>query len=290
MIRPLIALLRPQQWTKNLAALAGVIFGGRITQGDAILRDLLVVVVFIAASSATYIFNDLQDLDYDRQHPRKRLRPLAAGQVPAAVAGAVAAALAAGAVGVAAALNVKTLACVGAFLALNVLYSLRLKHVPLLDVTSIALGYVLRVLAGIYVLDDVPTAWITLCTFFLALFLAIGKRRTEFVQYQAQGSRYRPVLAAYDLETLDALFNSSATMTVVSYALFTATSGKNPSLIVTVPIVYYATMHYKRLGFARQQTGEPEQVLLKDLTIQVSVVLWLLCFIAIFYGEVTLFR
>jgi 4-hydroxybenzoate polyprenyltransferase len=289
-VLPLLKQLRSEQWTKNLAAFAGVIFGGRILQPDAIVLDLLVFGIFVLASAATYLVNDICDLDHDRQHPTKRLRPLASGQVPLFLAKGLAVVLAVSALVVAGQLNGKTLACVGAYLLTGLAYSLTLKHFPLLDVTCIAFGYVFRVLAGIYVLEDIPTAWITLCTFFLALFLAVAKRRAEFVSHETSGPRARPALERYSRNILDALLNSSATMTIMSYALFTATSGKNASLIITVPIVYYATAHYMRLVLDNEHGEEPARVLLRDRTIQISIVLWLACFIGIFYGDVSLFR
>lgn len=287
---PLLRLLRPQQWTKNLAALAGVIFGGRITEPGSILLDLLVVATFTAASAATYVFNDLRDVEYDRQHPVRSRRPLAAGEVEPDVARRLAAILATGALVLALLLGKATFLCLTLYLAINVLYSSALKHVPLLDVCCIAMGYVLRVLAGIYVLGDMPTAWITLCTFFLALFLGFSKRRSELVTTTTSQGDSRPVLRGYDRDILDSLLNGSATMAVMSYAMFTATSGKSPTLIVTVPIVYYAIMHYTRLVLQEDRGEEPDQILLRDRTIQVSIVLWLLFFVAIFYGHLTLFR
>ena len=287
---PLLRLLRPQQWTKNLAAFAGVIFGGRIAEPGSVLLDLAVVVAFTAASSATYVFNDLRDVDYDREHPMRRMRPLAAGEVDTGSAMRLGAGLAGVALLLALLLGKATFACLAIYLAINFLYSSGLKHVPLLDVTCIAMGYVLRVLAGIYVLGDMPTAWITLCTFFLALFLGFSKRRSELVASATPNGDSRPVLRGYGRDILDSLLNSSAVMAVMSYAMFTATSGKSPTLIVTVPIVYYAITHYTRLVLHEDRGEEPDQILLRDHTIQISIVLWLVCFIAIFYGHVTLFR
>lgn len=287
---PLLRLLRPQQWTKNLAAFAGVIFGGRITEPGSILLDLLVVVMFTAASAATYVFNDLRDVEYDRQHPVRRRRPLAAGEVERGTAVRLAAALTGGALLLGLLLGKATFLCLALYLLINVAYSSRLKHVPLLDVCCIAMGYVLRVLAGIYVLGDMPTAWITLCTFFLALFLGFSKRRGELVTSTVAHEDSRPVLRGYGREMLDSLLNGSAMMAVMSYAMFTATSGKSPTLIVTVPIVYYAIMHYTRLVLQEDRGEEPDQILLRDRTIQVSIVLWLVAFVVIFYGHLTLFR
>jgi 4-hydroxybenzoate polyprenyltransferase len=285
-----VRLLRPQQWPKNLVALAGVVFGGRLGEPGSVALDLAVVGLFVLASAATYAYNDVRDAEFDRRHPRKRVRPVASGAVGEGAARGLAVALALAALLGGAALGVLTFACLALYLGNSAAYSLWLKHVPLLDVTSLALGYVLRVLASIYVFGDVPTAWIVLCTFFLALFLAFGKRHAEFVAYEQHAHAQRPVLLAYDRELLATLRNSSATMAVMTYALFTATSGKNPSLIVTVPIVYFAIMYYLRLTTTTASGEEPDRILLHDRVIQASIVLWLLCFVGIFYGQVELFR
>ena len=287
---PMLRLLRPQQWTKNLACMAGVVFGGRLGQPRAVLLDVAVMAGFVLAASAVYVVNDLLDLEHDRRHTAKRTRPLAAGEVSASAAGILAVALVLAAGAIAMALGPATAACMAAYGALNLFYSLGLKHVVVLDVCCIAVGYVLRVLAGIVVLGDVPTGWILLCTFFLALFLALTKRRAELADPGRSGSDQRPVLAAYDRHALDSLVDSSATMAVMTYALFTATSGKNPSLIVTVPIVYYAVMHYRQLMQRTDLGQEPDRLLLTDRTLQACIFLWLVAFVAIFYGHWTFVR
>jgi 4-hydroxybenzoate polyprenyltransferase len=287
---PIVRLLRPQQWTKNLACMAGVVFGGRLGQPHAVLLDVAVTLTFVLAASAVYVVNDLLDLAHDRQHAAKRTRPLAAGEVSTTAAGVLAAGLAIAAAMLAVALGPATATCVAAYGALNLFYSLGLKHVVVLDVCCIAMGYVLRVLAGVVVLGDVPTGWILLCTFFLALFLAFTKRRAELVDPERSGHDQRPVLKAYDRHALDSLVDSSATMAVMTYALFTATSGKNPSLIVTVPIVYYAVMHYRQLMRQTDLGQEPDRLLLTDRTLQACIVLWLIAFVAIFYGHWTFVR
>ena len=289
-VAPTLRLLRPQQWTKNLACMAGVIFGGRLGDPHAVLLDALVVVTFTLASAAVYVLNDLLDLPHDREHATKRTRPLPAGEVTTAVARALALGLAVAAGAAAALLGPGTFACLAAYGLLNVCYSLAWKHVALLDVCCIALGYVLRVLAGVVVLGDVPTGWILLCTFFLALFLGFTKRRAELVDPERVGNDQRPVLNAYDRRGLDSLVDGSATMAVMTYALFTATSGKNPSLIVTVPIVYYAIMHYRQLAQASVLGQEPDRLLLRDRPLQVCIVLWLVAFVGIFYGHWTFVR
>jgi len=289
-LAPTLRLLRPQQWTKNLACMAGVVFGGRLGEPHAVLLDALVVVTFTLAAAAVYVVNDLFDLAHDREHATKRTRPLAAGEVTTTAATVLALGLAVAAGVGAALLGRGTAACLGAYGVLNVLYSLGWKHVALLDVCCIAFGYVLRVLAGVVVLGDVPTGWILLCTFFLALFLGFTKRRAELLDPDRVGNDQRPVLHAYDRRGLDSLVDGSATMAVMTYALFTTTSGKNPSLIVTVPIVYYAIMHYRQRAQASGLGQEPDRLLLSDRALQVCIVLWLVAFVGIFYGHWTFVR
>jgi 4-hydroxybenzoate polyprenyltransferase len=285
-----LRLLRPYHWTKNLACLAGVLFSGKFVEPGALGRAGWTFAVFCAAASAVYALNDVLDRERDREHPRKRGRPVASGAVGVPVAVTLAAALAVAALTGASALGAGVLACLLLYVANNLAYSVWLKHVALFDVLSIALGFVFRLLAGVYVVGELPTTWITLCAFFLALFLGIGKRRGELRARGAADSQQRPVLAEYTLSYLDALLNSSAAMAVICYALFTTSPGKNPSLVVSVPIVFYAIMHYKRLVMLLDVSEEPEQVLLRDTPIRVSIVLWLATYLAIEHSGIRLFR
>ncbi len=284
----LIRLIRPTHWTKNLAAFAGAIFGGRIGQPWALATDFCVFVVFSMASSAVYILNDLCDVEYDRVHPTKRFRPIASGEVSRGTAAAIGAVLAALSILGSYFLGLGTWLCVLGYLSMNALYSIRLKHVLLVDVICIAIGFALRVLAGVYALGDLPTAWIVICAFFLALFLAFGKRRAELGE-ASDDIESRPVLNRYDARFLDSLLDGSATTAILTYALFTASSGKNPSLIVTTPIVYFAVTYYRRLLQTSSEGAQPEQILLNDRVIQGCVVAWLLTFIIIWYGDLRFF-
>ena len=171
----------------------------------------------------------------------------------------------------------------------NIFYSIKIKQVPILDVFSIAFGFVLRLLSGIFVLGESPTVWVVLCTFFLALFLGFCKRRTEYVisvGLARSQAHQRPVLKKYNKEFLDILINHAAVMSIISYALFSILSGKNSSLIVTVPIVYFAIMHYIQIVIMYNQGEEPEIVLLKDRKIWLSVILWGIMFITIYYFDI----
>lgn len=289
-IRTLIGLLRPHQWTKNVFCFAGAIFGGQLWEPHALLLDLYIFLVFCAASSAVYIFNDIIDRQRDRWHPQKRHRPVASGAVRIHVAALLGAILLAGAVGGAWVLGPSSLICVGLYVANNLLYSLVLKNVALVDVLSIAAGFVLRLMAGVYVLADIPTAWIVVCTFFLASFLGFAKRRGEIGGLETESAPQRPVLSAYTISYLDLLVNNAATMAIMSYALFTVTGGRNPTLALTVPIVYYAIMQYKWLVTGGQAGEQPAQTLLTQPRILVSILLWLAAYVAIDYGSLRLLR
>ena len=285
-----VRLLRPHHWTKNLACLAGVLFSGKMSHPDAVAAALGTLLVFCAASSGVYALNDVLDRARDREHPRKRHRPVASGAIAASAALAVAVVLGVASFAGAAMLGVGVLVCLAAYVGNNVAYSAFFKHLVLFDVLSIALGFVFRLLAGVYVVHELPTTWITLCAFFLALFLGFGKRRAEVRALGANESRQRPVLERYSIAYLDYLLDSSAVMAVICYALFTTSPEKNPTLVVGVPIVFYAIMHYKRLVMLLDASEEPEQILLRDTPIRASILLWLVTYLLIQHGNLRLFR
>jgi 4-hydroxybenzoate polyprenyltransferase len=237
--------------------------------------------VFCAVSSAIYAFNDLIDRERDRRHPTKRNRPVASGAISPAAAATISATLAAAALIGAYLINPLVLLVLVLYVANNLLYSLKLKHVAILDVLSIAIGFVLRLLAGCWALPTVkPTSWITLCTFFLATFLGASKRRAELAAGDEENLR-RPVLAKYSVEFLDSLVNNAAAMAIMCYALFTVF--KYPALVLTVPIVFYGIIHYKRMVMIHRGGEEPDRAILKDLRIQLTIVLWLLAFAGVMY-------
>jgi 4-hydroxybenzoate polyprenyltransferase len=285
-----VKLLRLPQWTKNGFCLAGLLFSGKFVDPEAVQAALLTFAVFCLASSSVYIFNDVLDRDRDRKHPKKCHRPIASGTVRIPVAALLGVILVGAALVGASALGGAMLACLMLYLGNNVVYSLRLKHIALFDVLCIAFGFMLRLLTGVYAVGALPTTWITLCTFFLALFLGFAKRRAELAGLGEEAEKmHRPGLANYTVQFLDYLLNSSAIMAVMSYALFTTTSGKNPSLVITVPIVFFAIMHYQRLVLVLNLGDEPDRLLLKDRPIQVSIVLWLMSYFVLTYSGIHLF-
>jgi len=274
-MRAYLKLLRPHHWTKNGFCLAGLAFGGHLRDPEAWTLALACLGVFCAGASAIYIINDILDLEHDRQHPRKKNRPLASGAVGIPAALVIALILAGGAGYGAWLLGPRVLACLCGYLVNNLAYSVVLKHRPIVDVLSIAVGFCLRILAGVYVLGELPTTWIVLCTFFLATFLGTAKRRAEMGRAATdENAVQRPVLANYSVQFLEYMLNSCAIMALVCYALFTTSSGRNPSLVVTVPFVFYAIMHYKRIVVVLDEGEEPETILLKDWRLQLAILLW----------------
>lgn len=286
----LLELTRPRQWLRNLACFAGVVFGRRLTEPHAWRLAAGVVGVFLLASAAVYVFNDLCDVDRDRAHARKRSRPLADGRIGWPVAAIFGAVLGAFALLGGWWLGASVLVCVTLYLLINAAYSLALKQQPLLDVNCIAAGYVLRVLGGIYVLGDVPTAWIVVCVYFLALLVALAKRRSELAHGAPDSTVQRPVLQHYTAPLLDALVSEAATMASLSYALFAVSPDKNRSLILTIPVVVYGLMHFKRQVIVEQAGEDPDDLFWKDRRLLATVFVWLTMFVVITYGEVHVFR
>jgi 4-hydroxybenzoate polyprenyltransferase len=283
MIAPYIRLLRPHQWVKNVLCFAGLIFSGKLFVPSAILDSWGAFLSFIAVSSSVYVVNDIVDRESDRQHPEKKHRPIASREVSVASASVLGILLAGAGIAGSYFLGTYVLACLVAYVVNNAAYSFYLKHVPLLDVGSIAFGFVLRLLSGIYAVGETPTSWILLCTFFLALFFAFSKRRSELASVASSNPSQRPVLSEYSLDILDDMLSNTAMMSVISYALFTVLSSGDRVLVSTVPIVYYAISKYK-LSVIRDGIGEnPSSIILRSREIITSVVLWVFIYVLVIY-------
>lgn len=283
-----IRSLRPEQWTKNLFILAPLIFGGRLHQPEPALRSLLAVALFCAASSAVYLLNDLRDREEDRRHPFKRLRPIATGLVSPAVAVTVMLALAAIAVGGAAWLGRGVLLWTLIYLGLQLLYSFGLKRVVILDVMLIAVGFALRVLAGGAAASVRVSSWLLLCTLFVALFLAVSKRRHELALAPGDGADQRAVLSHYSVAFLDQMINVVTASTVVAYALYAISPdgdggvGADP-MLWTVPLVLFGIFRYLYLVYQRPAERSPTESLLADAPFLVNLAIWGAAVLWIFY-------
>jgi 4-hydroxybenzoate polyprenyltransferase len=301
-ILALFRAMRPRQWVKNLALFVGIVFAQRLLSPPVFGRAVIAFVAFCLASSVIYLLNDLLDLENDRQHPVKSKRPLASGALPASwaiVAMGVLLLVCAGLItlvffipitgqpdifasyGGASVLFALTIAT---YLLLMALYSVRLKHVVLLDVFIIASGFVLRILAGTVVLPVVISPWLYLVTILLSLFLALNKRRNELVLLQGQASNHRQILKEYSVPLLDQMITIVTAATLMAYSLYTFQSSTgNHHLMITIPFVLYGMFRYLYLVHMRMEGGSPEEVLLRDRHMLATVVLCIALIILVLY-------
>lgn len=271
-----LVALRPRQWTKNLLVYAAIIFAGDLRHGDKLLAATGAFVVYCAASSAAYLLNDVRDVEHDRVHPVKRDRPIASGLVARRAALVAAAGLGIGAFALAAVLGRWSVLVLAAFVALQLAYSLGLKHVVLIDVMAIAGLFVVRAVAGAVAVHVPISPWLLLCTGLLALFLALAKRRGELVLVGADRTPGRPVLEGYSLALVDQLVTIVAASTVIAYALYTFTARPGERMMATIPFVVFGVFRYLLLVHREDAGEEPEHVLLSDRPILVCVALWAL--------------
>ncbi|MDP3724676.1 MAG: decaprenyl-phosphate phosphoribosyltransferase [bacterium] len=296
--------LRPRQWLKNAAVFAGIVLTGRLTEPAAIISVIQAFLLFNAVSSAMYLVNDVLDRERDLQHPFKRYRPIARGLVPVRLALTLAFALIMVSLPLAYALNINFFVAVVLYLLLQVAYSSFLKHIILVDVMAIAVGFILRVYAGVWVIDAHLSVWFFLCVLSGALFLAIAKRRSELTLLGAQAESHRKILSHYPAALLDILTTMFATAAWLSYAMFVflfegyeprrrfaefltdffSQSAENTKwLMLTVPIVTYGVMRYLYIVYEKKQGESPERVLLSDKPMLATAVLWVGSVIGILY-------
>ena len=289
MIRALIKSMRLRQWTKNAFVLAALIFDRQLFHMPALLRSLTAMIAFCLLSSSVYLFNDVQDVEADRKHPTKRLRPIASGKLPIPIA--IAAAILFAVLSLATAFYLsKWFFVIGlSYLVVNVVYSRWLKHIPLLDVLIIAFGFVLRVAGGVSVLSvqEPFSPWLYVCMTLLALYLGFGKRRAELALVADTGADTRKALNGYSLPLLDQLITIVSSTTIIAYSFYTFSAPNVPAnhaMMITIPFVLYAIFRYLYLIQVDKAGGEPEELLLTDRSLQVSIALWGIAVLVIFYA------
>jgi len=272
--RAALAATRPRQWSKNLLLFAGLLFAAKLGDATRWLEALLAFALYCAASSAAYLVNDVRDAGQDREHPVKRFRPVASGELGAASACALAAGLTLAAGAGAALLGVWDLLYFAGFMALQAAYTTALKHVVLIDVLAIAALFVVRASAGAEAVDVRISPWLLICTGLLALFLALAKRRAELVLVGAEETPGRPVLEGYSLALVDQLVTVVAASTVIAYSLYTFTARDSKAMMATVPFVLYGVFRYLLLLHRHDLGEEPENVLLSDVPLLVTIAAW----------------
>jgi len=280
--------MRLKQWIKNGFVLTGLIFDGKLFDPSMALAALIVMLGFCLISSSVYILNDLVDIEKDRLHPRKRLRPLPSGQLSPTFAKWSAAALAVVSIFATGMVDLWAGVIVAAYLILNVWYSFRLKNLVIIDVMMIALFLVLRVIAGVVVVDVSNfSPWLYVCVSLLALFLGFGKRRHEFALLEGNAADHRASLAHYNLPLLDQILGIVTTSGLLAYTLYTfeaktALAGDG-HMLLTVPFILYAAFRYLYLIHVEKRGGAPEDLLFEDRPFLLSVLLWGVSVVVVIY-------
>lgn len=274
-----IQLLRLRQWTKNLLVFAALLFTASFDDPKKVFLAFAAFFAMSMASSAVYVMNDLIDVDKDRLHPEKKSRPLASGAISKPEAATLAFASLMISLFLSAKINPASQHAILFYIGLQVLYNLKAKHIPIADVFTVSLGFVVRAALGAVAIGVQISGWLLLCTMALALLLSLGKRRHEFILMGEQRGESRASLAGYTQQTLDALVVFSACSSALFYgvyALESATAATHPGLIVTTVFVFYGVARYVYLIFSRGEGGEPDKILLTDPHIIASVILYVL--------------
>jgi 4-hydroxybenzoate polyprenyltransferase len=284
----LVTALRPHQWTKNLIVFAGLIFGEHLFDPASGIRAVAAFAVFCALSSAVYLFNDLADREADRLHPIKRFRPIASGAVAPTVAGTTAAILLVAGLGTALLIGRAFAGVAAAYVGLQVVYSVLLKKVVIIDVFTIAGGFVLRAAAGAVAIPVPISPWLLIVTTLLALFLGFSKRRHELVLLAEQATGHRPSLEEYTPYLLDQMISVVTASTIVAYAFYTVSPETiqkfgTTLLPLTLPFPLYGIFRYLYLVHQREGGGSPAELLLTDRPLLVCVALWGAAVIALIY-------
>jgi len=276
---PLIVSLRPHQWTKNLVVFAGLIFGQRLFDSTSVIKAVSAFVLFCLMSGVVYLVNDIVDRRSDQQHPIKQRRPIASGALPLPVAFAAVIILGAVSLAGAAALGGAFALTAGSYLGLQVLYSGLLKHVVIVDVLTIAVGFVLRAVGGAVAVDVEISHWLLVCTILLALFIALAKRRHEIVLLADGASEHRPILGEYSAYLLDQMIGVVTASTLIAYVFYTispetVTKFGTESLGFTIPFPLYGIFRYLYLVHRREGGGSPADLLLTDRPLLACVAFW----------------
>ena len=288
MLKALIKTMRPRQWvTKNIFIFAALVADKQLFQPEAFLRTLAGFGLFCLISSCVYIINDLADVEADRQHPEQKNRPIASGKLPVGVALTAAILFVIITFALAYMLAPSLLAVIGGYFVINLAYSKWLKHVPIVDVLIISAGFVLRVGAGVTLIDvERFSPWLYVVMTLLSLFLGFGKRRAELALLAHGAGSHRKVLDGYTLPLLDQYIMIVSGATIVAYSLYTFSAPnlpENHSMMLTIPFVVYAIFRYMYLIEVKHEGGAPEEVLLSDRPFQLAMLLWGLTVLAIFY-------
>ncbi|OHD14699.1 MAG: hypothetical protein A2086_06445 [Spirochaetes bacterium GWD1_27_9] len=291
MIKDYIKLIRPKHWIKNFFVFAGLIFSLNLLHLGYIIKSLEAFAAFCLASSAVYILNDIFDKEKDRNHPIKNKRPIASGRISVPIALVLFVIFLGGSISLTLMLNIPTLIILVLYILMNFFYTIYLKHIVILDVMIIALGFVFRVMAGNFAIGVPSTNWILLTTLAISLFIGFGKRRHEILLIDKDPHTHRPVLGHYNVQLLDYMMIISVTLTIITYALYSIDVevikkfGTN-KLIYSVPLVIFGVFRYMYIIFKKGGGGDPADIVARDKYIIIDVILYVLVIVGILYLKI----
>lgn len=284
----IIKLMRPHQYMKNLFIFLPLFFALKVTDTGLLLNTFFAFIAFSLTASAVYIFNDYHDIEEDKLHPKKKNRPLAAGTIKKAEAIILMIALMLCGFAIMAVLSLEALAILAIYVVLNIAYSFYLKHVPIMDIIIIAIGFVLRVFVGTTVTMLNTSMWIIVMTFLLALFLALAKRRDDILLFNSTGKKMRKVIDGYNLQFVDMAMTLMAGVVIVSYLMYCVSPDViertgSDNLYLTLVYVIVGIMRYMQITFVEEKSESPTKILLKDKFMQIVILLWIATFAVILY-------
>lgn len=288
LVTSLVEAMRPRQWSKNVVIFAGVLFSLQVLQPIPLMRSALAFIFFCLVSGCVYILNDVSDYERDLVHPEKRKRPIASGRLPRRFAAIFATVLIIVVAGASIRLSPSFGAIALFYFFMNLGYSFYLKNIVILDVLIIALGFVLRAVAGALVIHVQISEWLLVCTFFLALFLALCKRRHELRLIEDKAANHRAVLQDYSAHLVDQMIAVATASALMSYALYTISENveqkfHTDKLIFTIPFVLFAIFRYLYLVHNQNLGGSPEKVFIQDRGMLIDIILWVLTVFIILY-------
>jgi len=287
MLKALIKSMRPRQWTKNAFIFAALVFDQQLLNFNSLTRTLAGFALFCLISSTVYIFNDIADLEADRQHPEKKKRPIPSGELPVNVAFLFGIFLILVTLLLSYLLEPAFAVVIGLYFLIFMAYTKWLKHIPILDVLVIAAGFVLRVIAGVTLINvERFSPWLYVVMTLLSLFLGFGKRRAELALLAKDAGSHRKVFEGYTIPLLDQYIMIVSGTTIVAYSLYTFSAPNVPanhSMMLTIPFMAYMVFRYLYLIHVEERGGAPEDILLTDRPFQIALALWALTVLVVFY-------
>jgi len=285
---PLLTLIRPHQYIKNIFILLPLFFSGQLASLELLQSGLFAFIAFSLSASAIYILNDYLDIEDDRLHPKKKFRPLAAGTISKSAAIGWMLILILSGLGIMASLSLEAVSILEGYIILNIAYSCHLKHVAIVDVVIIATGFVLRLFVGAAVTEIHLSMWIVLMTFLLALFLALAKRRDDVLLFLNTGKKMRKVIDGYSLQFIDGAMMIMASVVIVSYILYTTSAEvvlrlHTEYLYLTALFVILGILRYLQISFVEENSGSPTKIVLTDIFMQFTILAWAGSFVWFIY-------